>query len=188
MTACACHPRALPAAICGEEPRPDPWLYSEGLDVPVYLRADLGTRWGQTVWRDGVPEIHLAYDLGKIQRRCTLGHELVHVSRGAPCRPLCREDEAATVEATARWLLPDLGAVARQLAHCDMRDAAEDLSVTRNVLTDRIDSLTEVELRTFGELLAEAAEDAPQVGPCRFERPLARRPARLRDALATAAS
>lgn len=148
-----------PAPHAHDRRVPDPWLYLQDRhpDVKVHLRHDLGTRWGQTIWRDGVPEIHIAFDLGKIQRRCTLAHELVHVTRGAPCRPLCPDDEAATVEATARWLLPSLEAVAEHLARFDLPEAAERLNVTRTLLTQRLDGLTEEEVAEVGAMMRSAA-------------------------------
>lgn len=138
----------------------DPWLFLSDRhpDVKIYLRADLGRRWGQTVWRDGMPEIHLAVDLGRIQRRCTLAHELHHVMRGAPCRPLCPQDEADVIDETARFLLPDLAVVAAALAHWDLPAAAERLMVTRNVLTERLDGLTEEEMAELSEMVESATE------------------------------
>lgn len=146
----------------------DPWMYlaDRHPEVRVFVRADLGRRWGQTVWREGVPEIHLAVDLGKIQRRCTLAHELHHVMRGAPCRPLCPQDEADVIEETARFLLPDLRIVAATLASADLARAAEQLMVTRNVLTDRLDGLTDEELAELAELLAERTEPADGQAAC----------------------
>lgn len=130
-------------------------------EVKVRLKADLGSRWGQTIWRGGVPEIHLAFDLGKIQRRCTLAHELHHVLNGPPCRPLCPDDEADVIEQTARFLLPDLAAVAGVIAMYDVEEAAEVLLVTRNVLTERLDSFTEDEMVKFAELLRALTEPSP---------------------------
>jgi len=140
------------------------YLQDRHPEVKIFLRHDLGTRWGQTIWRDGVPEIHIAYDLGKIPRRCTLAHELHHVLNGPPCRPLCPDDEADVIEQTARYLLPDLAAVAGAIALHDITEAAEILNVTRNVLTERLDSLTEDELFRLGEMLAALADPVP-VGP-----------------------
>jgi Zn-dependent peptidase ImmA (M78 family) len=138
------------------------YLQDRHPEVSIHLRTDLGTRWGQTIWRNGVPEIHLAYDLGKVQRRCTLAHELHHVLNGPPCRPLCPEDEADVIEQTARYLLPDLPSVAGAVALRDLTEAAATLNVTRNVLTERLDSLTEDEMRTFGELLAALSDPSPK--------------------------
>lgn len=151
----------------------DPWVYLETRhpEVKVFLRADLGLRWGQTLWRDGVPEIHLAVDLGKIQRRCTLAHELQHVMRGAPCRPLCPQDEADVVEETARWLLPDLAQVAAMLARYALPEAAERLMVTRNVLTDRLDALTEDELAELQEALAGQSRPSDGQAACFYAGP-----------------
>lgn len=132
--------------------------------MKVHLRHDLGTRWGQTIWRDGVPEIHIAFDLGKIQRRCTLAHELHHVLNGPPCRPLCPDDEADVIEQTARYLLPELPSIAGAVALHDLTEAAEILNVTRNVLCERLDALTDDELRRFGEMLAALSDPSP-VGP-----------------------
>lgn len=144
----------------------DPWMYltERHPEVKIRLRADLGTRWGQTVWREGVPEIHLAVDLGKIQRRCTLAHELHHVMHGPPCRPLCPEDEAEVLDETARFLLPELHIVVDALAAHDLEHAAESLMVTRNVLTERLDGLTDDELAEVAELLRERST-ARTVGP-----------------------
>lgn len=140
------------------------YLQDRHPEVRIHLRTDLGTRWGQTIWRNGVPEIHLAYDLGKVQRRCTLAHELHHVLNGPPCRPLCPDDEADVIEQTARYLLPDLNTVAGAIALHDLTEAAAALNVTRNVLTERLDSFTEDELRTFGELLTALSDPSP-TGP-----------------------
>lgn len=137
------------------------YLQDRHPEVKIRLKADLGTRWGQTIWRDGVPEIQLALDLGKIQRRCTLAHELHHVLNGPPCRPLCPDDEADVLEQTARYLLPDLAAVAGAVAMYDLTEAADVLMVTRNVLTDRIDSLTEEELARFGEMVRALTDPTP---------------------------
>lgn len=136
----------------------DPWMFltDRHPEVKVYLRADLGRRWGQTLWREGVPEIHLALDLGKVQRRCTLAHELHHVLRGAPCKPLCPQDEADVIDETARFLLPDLKPVASALARLPLADAAEHLMVTRNVLTERLDGLTDEEITELADLVAGA--------------------------------
>lgn len=146
----------------------DPWMFLAERHPDVQVRllppAYLGNRWGQTLWRDGVPEIHIAFDLGRIQRRCTLAHELHHVLRGEPCQPLCPDDEADVIEQTARFLLPDLDQVAEAVAGHDLDTAAERLHVTRHVLTDRLDSLTEAELVRFNVLLRELCEH-PGIGP-----------------------
>lgn len=143
----------------------DPWMYlmERHPDVRVRLLppSHLGTRWGQTLWHGGVPEIHLAFDLGKIQRRCTLAHELHHVIKGEPCAPLCPDDEADVVEQTARFLLPDLDIIAVTLAKHDLEQSAERLGVTRNVLCDRLDSMTEPELVQFNTLMRDLCEQPP---------------------------
>lgn len=92
---------------------------------------------GQRVWlHDG---------LSQVERRCVLAHELEHVRRGH------HEGQPPAVErdvrqAVARYLLPDLGAVAGALAWAhDRAEAAEELWVTPGVLEDRLEGLTEEE-------------------------------------------
>ena len=74
-----------------------------------------------------------------------LAHELEHVRRGH------HEGQPPAVErevrrAVARYLLPDLAAVAGALAWAHTQaEAAEELWVTPAVLRDRLEGLTEVE-------------------------------------------
>jgi hypothetical protein len=106
----------------------------------------------------------LAFDLGRIQRRCTLAHELHHVIKGEPCTPLCPDDEADVIEQTARFLLPDLEPVADALSRLDLERAAEALNVTRNVLLDRLDGFTEPELVQFNHRMRELSPHPTAAG------------------------
>jgi hypothetical protein len=134
---------------------PDPWRYlrSKLPSVPVFTGVLEDGVWGLTEWTERGPEIHLAFDLGATARRCTLAHEIQHVEYGKPCRDECDEDEQRVVAATARWLLPDLSAVAGAITARDVRDAAKMLGVTRRVLCDRLSCLTEAETGQLRELL-----------------------------------
>lgn len=142
----------------------NPWhaLKTEWPRVRVYVRYS-PDRWGQTIWPDtGSPYIELAHDLGRIQRRCTVAHELHHLAVGKPCASFCDTNERRVVEDTARWLLPDLADVGRALAEHDMETAAELLSVTVEVLNDRLDTMTAAEEKELGALLAESSDSGLQ--------------------------
>lgn len=100
---------------------------------------------------DGSIEIHLGHDLDKVQRRVTLAHEIHHVLRGRPCRPLCPDDEEDVREDTARWFMPDPAMVGHVLATRTIVQAAEHLEITPDVLFDRVDSFTDDELEIYSE-------------------------------------
>lgn len=157
--------------------RPNPWLYLKDNhpDIPVWVTANLGSRWGQTVWHDdGRVSIHLAFDLGERQMRCALAHEIHHLLRGAPCHSLCPLDEWEVRAATARWLLPDLDLFADTLARMDLGRAVEHLQVTGCVLMDRLYGLTSDEIAHVGVRLngKDTTLTAPPwlttLGPHRF--------------------
>jgi hypothetical protein len=109
--------------------------------IQVYVR-NLPERWGQTIWDGAKPHIELAHDLGPIQQRCTLTHEMFHLEFGEPCRSFCDDNERKVIDATARWLLPDVGELGGALARSDVHAAAEQLEVTVAVLADRITMLS----------------------------------------------
>lgn len=142
----------------------DPWYaMSENFPlVPIFIRR-LSDRWGQTVWDHGRARVELAHDLGWIQQRCTLAHEMHHLVAGQPCEPLCARDERKVREATARWLLPDVDEFGAVLARTDVAAAARALYVTKAVLVDRLASLTaEEESQLGGWLEAPDSDDAPR--------------------------
>lgn len=122
---------------------PHPWrdLRDHLAHVTVHWRTlpspVSGCTDGERVWlHDG---------LSQVERRCVLAHELEHVRRGH------REAQPAAVErevrrSVARYLLPDLAALAGALAWANTQDeAAEELWVTPAVLRDRLEGLTEAE-------------------------------------------
>ncbi|HEU5008810.1 MAG TPA: ImmA/IrrE family metallo-endopeptidase, partial [Jatrophihabitantaceae bacterium] len=97
-------------------------------------------------------------DLGPVQQRCTLAHELHHLEFGRPCGSFCDDNEREVVEATARWLLPDLAPVGAALRTQDVEAAARDLGVTRQVLADRLCTLTEHEEIELAAMLTPATD------------------------------
>lgn len=135
---------------------PDPWqtLASTWPWVKVYIRR-LPDRWGQTIWGGGKPYIELAHDLGRAQQRCTLAHEIHHLASGCPHSDDDETDERKVVEATARWLLPDLTDVGDALRDQDIDRAAAALDVTRQVLMDRLTHLLEHEEEQLGQMLRD---------------------------------
>lgn len=171
---------------------PDPW---QALDkrfprVKVYYRT-MPNRWAQTIWPEaGPPFIEIAHDLGPIQQRCTLAHEYQHLVYGKPCASFCDANEAEVVEATARWLLPDLAALGAVLKHHDSKSAARLLEVTGRVLDERMTYLTDVEADELAGYLSpplQTAEARAAHGPRRTpgRRPHHCRTTREPDAPAT---
>jgi hypothetical protein len=130
---------------------PNPYTYLAEVFPDVEVRAaDLGDDWGLTEWdANGNATIYLAYDLGAIQRRCVLAHEIHHVRKGAPCRSRCPFDEEDCRDETARWLLPDIRALGELMARYPITIAAERLKVIPDVINDRVDNFTEAELRVY---------------------------------------
>jgi hypothetical protein len=125
----------------------DPWtaLADDWPGTDLYYRH-LPERWGQTVWdENGVPHIELAIDMGRVQQRCTLTHEIGHLVAGKPCVSLCDRNEQDVIEWTARILLPDLGPVAGLLRRHPVTRAAERLHVTVDILNDRVITLNDDE-------------------------------------------
>lgn len=109
--------------------------------------ADLGTRWGQTRWVRGTPrEIVLHEALTQVQRRVTIAHECEHLERGAPCDTLKASIERRVLNATAKYLLPDVDLLAGALAVYDLHRAADELWVTFSTLVDRLKTLSDAEL------------------------------------------
>ena len=141
---------------------PDPWtaLGEAYPGTEVHYRH-LPDRWGQTLWlEDGTVRIELALDLDYVQQRCTLAHELHHLIAGRPCVALCDTNEREVVEATARWLLPDLAELGGLLRRLDAARAAARLDVTVDVVNDRVVTLTPAERETLAGILGPGT-DAP---------------------------
>lgn len=93
---------------------------------------------------DGLTVIEMDRRLMQVDRRCALDHELAHIDLGH-IRGCNGREETAARRLSARRLLP-LSCLTTALAYTtDLEYAAWDLWVTRDVLDDRLDSLTEAE-------------------------------------------
>lgn len=125
----------------------NPWerLAHDWPQIPVrYEDFDDPYLHGLARWSRGrAVEIVLANDLTQVQRRCAIAHELEHLDRGQPCDSLRASIERRVVDATAKYLLPDLELLAETLAVYDMHRAALELWVTFPVLVERLRTLTD---------------------------------------------
>lgn len=90
---------------------------------------------------DGLRVIWLDNRLQQVERRCALAHELVHVELGHNgCQRPCTEHKVRVL--TAQRLIP-IDALCQHSAWArSLHELAEDLWVTPDVLTDRLESLT----------------------------------------------
>lgn len=118
-----------------------PWrLLRSRLQIDVawpVLAAELGHT-------DGLTRIEIDRRLGQAARRCVLTHELVHVDMGHGCRQTARIERLVRAR-TARLLLP-LPLITTAAAYTtDLDYIALDCWVTRDVLDDRLNSLTDTE-------------------------------------------
>lgn len=90
---------------------------------------------------DGLRVIWLDNRLQQVERRCALAHELVHVELGHDgCQRPCIEHEVRV--ATARNLIT-IERLCQQAAWArSLQELADELWVTTDVLTDRLETLT----------------------------------------------
>ncbi len=119
---------------------PHPWRELRGLPHIDLSWHDLPVEFGRT---DGC-SIEMDRRLSQVQRRCTLAHELTHIRRGHQTVQPPAVERSVRLE-TARRLLP-LAILTGALAYTlDLDYAAWDCWVTRDVLEDRLDGLTDYE-------------------------------------------
>lgn len=125
---------------------PHPWrrLAEDWPAVDVRF-IDLGARWELTRWESPYPVIYLHSGLTQVQRRAAVTHATEHLILGPPPAYLRASVERRVVAATARYLLPDLEALADALATYDARRAAHELWVPWGVLVDRLNALSDAE-------------------------------------------
>lgn len=131
----------------------NPWraLRDRGEVVLVRSVPLAGPRGLAVVFPDGEPVVALDPALGRVERRCVLGHELVHLERGllphdAPDHVVAKEERQVDEEA-ARRLVPadELRAIAASLL--DVAEAveawqlAEHFDVTEAVIRRRVEEL-----------------------------------------------
>ena len=97
---------------------------------------------GRTIWLDD--------RLSAVQMLCAFQHELIHIERGHTKHP-GEESEMSVRYETARRLLPDIPQMAEGCADGDgLRDVADRLGVTRQVLMDRAVTLSDCEAEQLG--------------------------------------
>lgn len=110
----------------------DPWAWVIELGIDVHtipLERLSGCTDGTTIWLDT--------RLTDTERRCTLTHELVHLSRGHNGHQPPSVEEAVRAE-TARLLIPLPVLAGLVQAQLDVYDLAYELDVTPRTLGDRI--------------------------------------------------
>ncbi|MHC9291990.1 ImmA/IrrE family metallo-endopeptidase [Mycobacterium sp. LTG2003] len=92
---------------------------------------------GDTIW--------LCKTLTQAERRSTLTHELLHVSRGVPPPPLRAREERQVDELAARKLIPlhDLSRALR--VSRDAAELADELWVDRHTVQVRLSTLDPIE-------------------------------------------
>lgn len=117
----------------------DPWFETTYRGIRIYL-AHLA---GRSACTDGT-HIWLDAHLTRIEARCSLTHELLHILRGHQCAQ-CVGMEKCVRERVARLLTPFQAILARAQSQEHPADIAEDLDVTLAVLTDRMTTLTDHE-------------------------------------------
>lgn len=118
-----------------------PWRALRALPQIDLSWPTLAAELGRT---DGVARIEIDRRLGQAARRCVLAHELAHVLAGHGCRQPAAAEKRVRVY-TARKLLP-LPILTGALAYTvDLDYVAWDCWVTRDVLDDRLESLTAAE-------------------------------------------
>lgn len=129
---------------------PDPWAELRTMPHIDLVWGGLPAGWrgatdGRTIW--------LSANLTQRERRSTLAHELTHIRLGllGAQPPACEERVRV---ATARWLLPDLDAVADALSDSTPEDAALDLWVADDILMTRLAHLTAGERDHMSRIVA----------------------------------
>lgn len=119
---------------------PHPWRELRAMPQIDLTWHELPVEFGRTDGRT----IEMDRRLSQVQRRCTLAHELMHIRRGHTTAQPPEVERLVCVE-TARRLVP-LPALTTALAYTtDLDYAAWDLWVTRDVLDDRLEALTDAE-------------------------------------------
>lgn len=126
---------------------PHPWrrFGTDWPGVEVRFVNWLGQRWEETRWEPDGPVVYMNGRIQQVKRRAAITHACEHLDRGAPCDAMRARDEMRVVNATARWLLPDLDLVADTLAVYPLSHAAHELWVPKRILIERLNGLTDDE-------------------------------------------
>lgn len=125
----------------------DPWKVVDAHPSIIVELREFDSWSGAT---NGTDRIYLDPRLLQVERRCTLTHELVHISRQhVSCQPLTVEQQ---VRAVTSRLLVDVRDLRREMrwarSHVEL---AAELMVTPRVLSDRLAGLSQGELKFLGD-------------------------------------
>ena len=102
-------------------------------------------------------EVSLRRDLTQAQRRAALLHELEHLAHGPAVVGYVEQDEKATRERAARWLIPLENLGDALVWANDDHELAEELWVDLGTVRTRLSTLTAEESRLLNDRL-DAAE------------------------------
>jgi len=138
-----------------------PWqTLGEMPDVELVWTTDDELLCGDDAWWDpDSRQIYLDSRLKQVVKRCALAHELAHVVReDSTCGDPHHDDrmEIAADRLAARWLLPDLDAIAQAFVTAESNGhAAEMLRVTVEILEARYAALHPSERHYIRRQVAE---------------------------------
>ena len=121
--------------------RDDITLHWATLPAPLHAVTD-----GQTVWMHN--------RLLQTERRCAIAHELVHIERGTQCVDDTEEHRVRNI--TAQRLIDTADLIEACKWANNIEEAAEELWVTPEVLTDRLTGLSPIEQALFNHAIKTA--------------------------------
>lgn len=121
--------------------REDITLHWADLPAPLHAVTD-----GTTVWMHD--------RLLQTERRCAIAHELVHIERGTRCVDDAEEQRVRRI--TARRLIDTADLIEACKWANTVEEAAEELWVTPEVLTDRLTGLSPIEQALFNHAIKTA--------------------------------
>jgi hypothetical protein len=138
---------------------PHPWRRLREA-AHVTLKWHTGGERGFTV--HSKQEISLRDDLDQAERRSCVLHELEHLAGGPAVRGYVWDDELATRERAARWLIPFDHLVRGLLWAQDEIELADSLWVDVYTVRTRLETLTEAESRDLSDRLLAAEVTFPK--------------------------
>jgi hypothetical protein len=139
-------------------PLPHPWRRLRDLAHVTLVWHDHGPM-GKC--KHSTQEVSLRRDLTQAQRRAALLHELEHLEHGPAVVGYVEEDEMATRERAARWLIPIENLAAAMIWANDDHELAEELWVDLGTVRTRLSTLTAVETRHLNDRVDAAERTFP---------------------------